>query len=98
MGYALADAAGRRGARVILISGPTALEPPAGVELVSVRTTEEMYRAVLERATECTVVIKAAAVADYRQVSSHAKKLKRGAGRLTLELAPATDIRSGRAR
>ncbi len=77
MGYALADAAGRRGARVILISGPTALEPPAGVELVSVRTTEEMYRAVLERATECTVVIKAAAVADYRPVSPHSKKLDR---------------------
>ncbi len=98
MGYALADAAGRRGARVILISGPTALEPPAGVELVSVRTTEEMYRAVLERATECTVVIKAAAVADYRPVSPHSKKLKRGAGRLTLELEPTPDILSELAR
>ncbi len=92
MGYALADAAARRGARVILVSGPTALEPPAGVELVSARTAEEMHRAVLERVAESTVVIKAAAVADYRPVAPHAKKIKRGAGRLNIELEPTPDI------
>ena len=92
MGYALADAAARRGARVILISGPTALEPPAGVEVVSVRSAEEMHRAVLARVAESTVVIKAAAVADYRPVAHQAKKIKRGATRLTLEFEPTPDI------
>ena len=98
MGYALADAAQRRGARVILISGPTALTPPAGVECIQVRTAEEMHRAVLERAPECSVVIKAAAVSDYRPVVHHAKKIKRGAGRLTLELEPTPDILADLAR
>ncbi len=92
MGYALADAANRRGAKVILVSGPTALEPPAGVELVPVRTTGEMRHAVLERAEVCSVVIKAAAVADYAPVAREAKKIKRGAGRLSLELEPTPDI------
>ncbi|MBI3670454.1 MAG: bifunctional phosphopantothenoylcysteine decarboxylase/phosphopantothenate--cysteine ligase CoaBC [Acidobacteria bacterium] len=98
MGYALADAAQRRGARVILVSGPTALTPPTGVECVQVRTAEEMHRAVLERAPECTVVIKAAAVADFRPVVPHAKKIKRGAGRFTLELEPTPDILADLAR
>lgn len=92
MGYALADAACRRGAKVILVSGPTALEVPAGVERVSVRTTDEMRRAVLDRALESTVVIKAAAVADYRPTAPQDKKMKRGKGRLTLELEPTPDI------
>ncbi len=92
MGYALADAALRRGARVILISGPTALEPPSGAEFISVRSTEEMRRAVLERAAAATVVVKAAAVADYRPVAPQAKKIKRGSERLTLELEPTPDI------
>jgi len=92
MGYALADAANRRGAKVILVSGPTALEPPAGVELIPVRTTGEMRRAVLERAEVCSVVIKAAAVADYAPVARQAKKIKRRAGRLSLELEPTPDI------
>ncbi len=92
MGYALADAANRRCARVILISGPTALTPPSGVECIPVRTTEQMRRAVLERLPECTVVIKAAAVADYRPVTQHAQKMKRGASRLSLELEPTPDI------
>jgi len=98
MGYSLADAAARRGARVILVSGPTSLAAPGGVERISVRTTEEMHRAVLERAAECTVIIKAAAVADYRPVTQHAKKIKRGAGRLTLELEPTPDILADLAR
>ena len=92
MGYALAEAAQRRGAKVILVSGPTALEPPAGVECVPVRTTDEMRRAVLERASESTVVIKAAAVADYRPAAPQEKKMKRGKGRVTLELEPTPDI------
>lgn len=92
MGYALAEAARRRGARVVLVSGPTALEPPADVECVAVRTTEEMRRAVLERLDESTIVIKAAAVADYRPVAPEAKKIKRGKGPMTLELAPTADI------
>jgi phosphopantothenoylcysteine decarboxylase/phosphopantothenate--cysteine ligase len=92
MGYALADAARRRGAKVILISGPTALEPPAGVDCVSVRTTDEMRRTVLDRASESTVVIKAAAVADYGPAAPQDKKMKRGKGRVTLELEPTPDI------
>ncbi len=98
MGYALADAALRRGARVILVSGPTALTPPAGAECVPVRSTEEMHRAVLARAAGCTVVIMAAAVADYRPVAPHARKIKRGAGRVTLELEPTPDILADLAR
>ena len=66
MGYALADAASSRGARVILISGPSSLHPPAHCELVHVTTAEEMRASVLERMSEATLVVKAAAVADYR--------------------------------
>ncbi len=68
MGYALADAAQSRGARVILVSGPTALHPPAHCELVRVTTAEEMRNAVLDRMKDATLIIKAAAVADYRPV------------------------------
>ncbi len=92
MGYALAEAAARRGARVILVSGPVKIEPPDTVEVVAVRNAEEMHRAVLARAAECTVVIKAAAVADFRPVAPQSKKIKRAAGRLTLELEPTPDI------
>ncbi len=92
MGYAMADAAGRRGARVILISGPTALTPPEGVEHIPVRSTEEMHRAVLERAGKASVVIMAAAVADYKPVNPQATKIKRKGGRLTLELEATPDI------
>jgi phosphopantothenoylcysteine decarboxylase/phosphopantothenate--cysteine ligase len=91
MGYALAEAAQSRGAKVILISGPSALHPPAHCELIKVTTAEQMRQAVLERMTEATLVIKAAAVADYRPVTVSEKKLKR-AGPITLELAPTEDI------
>ncbi len=91
MGYALADAAQSRGAKVILISGPTALHPPARCELVRVTTADEMRKAVLERMGEATLVIKAAAVADYRPVNVSEQKLKR-TGPITLELAPTEDI------
>ena len=98
MGYAIADAAHRRGARVILVSGPTDLNPPAGVDWVPVRATEEMRRAVVERMEEATVVIMAAAVSDYRAAAPLAQKIKRTAGRLTLELEPTPDILASVAR
>src|ERR1700761_7625454 len=91
MGYALAEAAQARGAKVILISGPSALYPSARCELVKVTTAEEMRKAVLERMGEATMVIKAAAVADYRPLNVSDHKLKRS-GALTLELAPTEDI------
>src|SRR5580704_18011303 len=88
MGYALAEAANRRGARVVLVSGPTDLKIPDGVDWVPVRTTEEMQRAVRERATAANVVIMAAAVSDYRPAATHDKKIKRGEGSLALQLEP----------
>ncbi len=91
MGYALADAAQSRGAKVILVTGPTALHPPARCEVLRITTAEEMRKAVLVRMTEATMVIKAAAVADYRPVSVSEQKLKR-TGPMTLELAPTEDI------
>lgn len=93
MGYALATAAQRRGARVILVSGPTDLTVPEHVDWVSVRSTQEMHDAVIERAREATVIIKAAAVSDYRPVSPKSQKMKRAAGgRVMLELEPTGDI------
>ena len=92
MGYALADAAARRGAHVILISGPTELRAPAEVDWLPVRSTEEMHRTVRERASGADVVIMAAAVADYRPASPEPKKIKRGAGKMMLELEPTADI------
>jgi phosphopantothenoylcysteine decarboxylase / phosphopantothenate---cysteine ligase len=91
MGYALAEAAQCRGARVILVTGPTVLHPPSHCEVVKVVSAEEMRQAVLARMDEATLVIKAAAVADYRPVAFSAEKLKRS-GPLTLELAPTEDI------
>ena len=92
MGYALAEAANRRGARVILVSGPTDLKIPDGVDWVPVRSTEEMHHAVRERAANVSVVIMAAAVSDYRPAVQHDQKLKRGEGSFTLELEPTPDI------
>lgn len=91
MGYALAEAAHSRGARVILISGPTALQPPAHCEVIKVTTAGEMRSSVMERMAESTLVVKAAAVADYRALTPSEQKLKR-TGPLTLELAPTEDI------
>lgn len=92
MGYAIAQAAARRGARTLLVSGPTALEPPAGVEIASVTTAAEMRQAVLERWPQATIAIKAAAVADYRPRRQAAEKLKKSERTLTLELEPTEDI------
>ncbi len=91
MGYALAEAAQCRGARVILISGPSALYPPSHCEVVKVTTAEQMREAVLSRMVEATLVIKAAAVADYRPITVSEQKLKR-TGPLTIELSPTEDI------
>lgn len=91
MGYALAEAAERRGARVILVSAPTALRPPANCEVVPVTTTAEMRDAVLGRLDQATIIIKAAAVADYRPVAPSDQKLKR-TGPRTIELEPTEDI------
>jgi phosphopantothenoylcysteine decarboxylase/phosphopantothenate--cysteine ligase len=92
MGYALAEAAVRRGARTILVSGPVELDAPAGVDWVPVRSTEEMRSAVMARAPEATILIMAAAVADYRPAAVHANKIKRSEGRVTLDLEPTADI------
>ena len=92
MGYALAEAAHRRGARVILVSGPTERKIPEGVDWVPVRSTEEMRRAVLERAGDAHIAVLAAAVADYRPAAVQEKKIKRGEASFTLELEPTPDI------
>ena len=91
MGYALAEAAQRRGARVILISGPTALRPPDGCEFVPVITASEMRSALMDRLDCATIVIKAAAVADYRVAAPADQKMKRS-GPITLSLEPTQDI------
>ena len=91
MGYALAEAALRRGARVLLVSGPTALTPPGAAEVTRVESAEEMRQAVLKLLPEATIVIKTAAVADYRPKSPAAQKIKRS-GPMTLELEPTADI------
>jgi len=91
MGYGLATAALRRGAQVTLVSGPTALTPPAGATFVPVQTAEEMREAVLHHLERATIVIKAAAVADYRAKQASSTKIK-GKRDLTLELTPNADI------
>ncbi|MGQ9915871.1 MAG: bifunctional phosphopantothenoylcysteine decarboxylase/phosphopantothenate--cysteine ligase CoaBC [Bryobacteraceae bacterium] len=92
MGYALAEAAAWRGARVILISGPVDLTPPLHVETVRVETARQMRDAVMSRLPECSIVIKSAAVADYHVAQVPAQKLKKTATRLSLELDPTPDI------
>jgi phosphopantothenoylcysteine decarboxylase/phosphopantothenate--cysteine ligase len=91
MGYALAEAAVRRGAKVILISGPTALKPPSAAEVIQIQTASEMRNAVMAHLDRATVVIKAAAVADFTVRNAADKKIKRK-GAITLELEPTQDI------
>jgi phosphopantothenoylcysteine decarboxylase / phosphopantothenate---cysteine ligase len=91
MGYALAEAALRRGARVLLVSGPTAIAAPGAAELTRAETAEEILTAVLKLLPQATVVIKTAAVADFRPKAAAAQKIKRKGG-TTLELEPTTDI------
>jgi phosphopantothenoylcysteine decarboxylase/phosphopantothenate--cysteine ligase len=92
MGYALAEASRRRGARVILVSGPTHLDPPAGAEVEHVRTAEQMAQAVLHHFEQATVTLMAAAVADFRPAEVHAGKVKKKDGIPTLRLEPTPDI------
>jgi len=92
MGYAIAEAAIRRGARVTLVSGPTAINPPAVAEFVPVETTQQMRDAVVVRFPDASVVIKAAAVADYRPRQTASRKIKRAGNALTLEMEPTADI------
>jgi phosphopantothenoylcysteine decarboxylase/phosphopantothenate--cysteine ligase len=91
MGYAVAEVALRRGARVLLVSGPTALTPPGAAEVTRVESSEQMRDAVLSLLPQSTIVIKAAAVSDYRASSVSPQKIKRK-GPLTLELEPTADI------
>jgi phosphopantothenoylcysteine decarboxylase / phosphopantothenate---cysteine ligase len=91
MGYALAEAALRRGARVLLISGPTALKPPSAAEVTWVESAGQMLEAVLRFLPEASIVIKTAAVADYTVSNPAEEKLKR-TGRMTLDLEPTADI------
>ncbi|MGO8986618.1 MAG: bifunctional phosphopantothenoylcysteine decarboxylase/phosphopantothenate--cysteine ligase CoaBC [Terriglobales bacterium] len=91
MGYAIAEAALRRGARVLLVSGPVAIAAPGAAELTQVETAEEMLAAVLKLLSQSSVVIKTAAVADFRPKSAAGQKIKRK-GAMTLELEPTTDI------
>ena len=91
MGYALAEAALRRGARVLLVSGPAALTPPDAAEITRVESAEQMREAVLKLLPQATIVIKTAAVSDYRPKHTASQKIK-GKGALTLELEPTTDI------
>ncbi len=92
MGYALAEEAASRGARVILVSGPVHLHPPANVEVVHVRTAAEMREKVFEHLNGADIVIKSAAVADFHLSRVPDQKVKKTAARISLELDPTPDI------
>jgi phosphopantothenoylcysteine decarboxylase / phosphopantothenate---cysteine ligase len=91
MGYALAEAALRRGARVLLVSGPTSIVPPGGAELTRVESAEQMRNAVVKFFPEATILIKTAAVSDYRPRVAAEQKIKRKDS-ISLELMPTADI------
>lgn len=92
MGYALAAAAQARGAQVILVSGPVALAPPAGVELISITSCEEMAQAVANHRAEADIIIGAAAPVDFRPQNCAAQKVKKSGNNETVNLLPTTDI------
>jgi phosphopantothenoylcysteine decarboxylase/phosphopantothenate--cysteine ligase len=92
MGYALAEVAAARGAKVVLISGPVALPCPAGVERTMVRTAQEMRDAVFAHLGAASTIIKCAAVADFRIADVPKQKIKKTAARISLELDPTPDI------
>ena len=92
MGYAIATVCARRGASVTLVSGPTALKKPQFVRTVEITTAKEMFEAVTGRASEQDIIVKAAAVADYRPKSVSSEKMKKKDGELTLELERTDDI------
>jgi len=91
MGYAVAEAALRRGARVLLVSGPTALTPPGAAEVTRVESAEQMRQGVLDLLPQATIVIKTAAVSDYRPKAAAGQKIKHK-GPMTLELEATPDI------
>lgn len=92
MGYAIAEAAARRGARVTLVSGPVALERPQGVEMVPITSTLDLYREVTERAKAADLVIQAAAPADFRPLEMARHKIKKTGEGMTLQLTPNPDV------
>ena len=92
MGYALAEAARDRGARVTLVSTQTALRPPYGVECIRADTAEEMRKAVVARASDADILVMAAAIADFRPATEAEHKIKKSGGGLTLELTQTADV------
>jgi phosphopantothenoylcysteine decarboxylase / phosphopantothenate---cysteine ligase len=92
MGFALAEAAAARGAEVLLVAAPTELATPPGVTRVDVTTANELHAAVLERVPRCDVVVKAAAVADFRPETTASSKLKKEAGAPSITLVPNPDV------
>ena len=92
MGYAIARQAALRGAKVYLVSGPTILDTPIGVERYDVISAEEMYNKVMELFPMCDIVIKAAAVADYAPMNAYSQKVKKSGNQLELKLKKNTDI------
>jgi len=92
MGYALARAAWRRGAEVTLVTGPTHLDPPQGIEVIMVKTAEQMREAVLHNYRDTDMVIKAAAVSDYKPLGKAQEKEKKKATPITVEMTPTPDI------
>ena len=92
MGYAIANAAAERGAQVVLISGPVNIPAPHNVQVISVRTAQEMRSAVLDHLDESSIIIKSAAVADYYVANIPRQKIKKTPTRLSLELDPTPDI------
>ncbi|PYT14937.1 MAG: bifunctional phosphopantothenoylcysteine decarboxylase/phosphopantothenate--cysteine ligase CoaBC [Acidobacteria bacterium] len=92
MGFALAEEAAARGARVVLISGPVNLPQPRGIEVIYVQTANEMRKVVMDHLDKATVIIKAAAVADYHRSNPPKQKVKKTAARMSIELDPTPDI------
>ncbi len=92
MGYSLARVAKRRGARVILVSGPSAIEPPPGVEIINIVSAQQMHDAVMEHYSSADIVVMAAAVSDYRPGKTMEQKIKKGGKSIDLELVPNPDI------
>lgn len=92
MGYAIARTARRRGAEVTLVTGPTHLDPPKGIHMINVETAEEMREAVMDHYRGKDVVIKAAAVSDYRPLNKAKEKQKKKAGQTIVEMIPTPDI------
>ena len=92
MGYAIAEEAAKQGANVVLVSGPVNIPAPNGVTLVKVESAEDMYQAVMERFADAEVVIKTAAVADYRPMITYEQKMKKKQGDSILELERTKDI------